>query len=291
MAFVELDSVSKRYGDKIVLSDISFCVGEREVVSLLGVNGAGKTTTINMILGLEAPTSGQITLFSGSPMLPKNRLHVGVTPQGTQFPESLKVKELVELVAAHYPNPMVSQQVIEQFDLSDIWSETAINLSGGQKRRVALALSFVGNPKVVFLDEPTTGLDISARQHIWAGINAFKASGGSVFLTTHYLEEAEALSTRVLILEKGRISHQGAVSDILSLAGLVRVCFQAESVPEDLSYVDQLERRDNDFTLHTQNSDQLIRQLVDRKVAFKNLEIRHNRLEDAFMLVAKEEVK
>jgi len=287
-AIIHLNNVHKSFGDKNVICGIDAKIQAGEVVALLGVNGAGKTTMINMILGIEEPSNGEILLFGGNPKHAKNRQKIGATPQNTEFPETLKVKEVLELIAKHYDNPIPLEQAASQFSLTDILDQLCGGLSGGQKRRVALALAFMGKPECVFLDEPTTGLDVESRQKVWRHIQDYVKQGGSLFLTTHYLEEAEALATRVLILENGKISKDGSVNEIKKLAGLARIIFNGASVPSNLKHIEKSEHAGDKIILHTHNTDALIREIVSNNIAFENLEIKHNSLEQAFIMMAEE---
>lgn len=286
---ITLTNINKQFGDKIIINDINASIYPGEVVALLGVNGAGKTTMINMMLGLETPSSGEIKLFGGSPKKPKNREHTGATPQDTQFPEGVTVIEALNFIAAHYATSWPTHKITNQFGLEDILDERCNSLSGGQKRRVALALAFIGKPKCVFLDEPTTGLDVESRKRIWASIQHYVNEGNTLFLTTHYLEEAEALATRILILDKGKIKHDGSVKAIKQLAGMSRVVFNSAQPLPKLTHVEKVENNQQQYILHTKNSDELVRELVTQKVPFQQLEIVENSLEQAFIHLAEEQ--
>ncbi|MER3483827.1 MAG: ABC transporter ATP-binding protein, partial [Meiothermus sp.] len=154
-------------------------------------------------------------------------------------------------------------------------------LSGGQKRRLAVALAFSGNPKLVILDEPTTGLDVKARRALWDGVKRYQAKGGTVLLTTHYLEEAEALASRVAVIDKGRLVAEGTVAEIKARVGLKRVCFSGSEVPE-LPSISRSEQENGIITLYTTDSDTVVRQLVARNLPFSELEVQPVSLEQAF---------
>ena len=213
-SIIQLNNIHKSFKQKKVLKGLSFDVKEGECIALLGCNGAGKTTTLNILLGLEQADSGQVSILGGEPGSLNVKTELGVTPQGTDFPEGLKVKEILELVAAHYPDPIGVEDAINQFSLQTIANQVSAGLSYGQKRRVAVALAFIGKPQLIFLDEPTTGLDVQSRHGLWDIINAYVKSGGTLVLTTHYLDEAEYLASRVLVLDDGMIRTQGTVAQI-----------------------------------------------------------------------------
>ena len=286
--FVKLENLKKIYNKIEVVGGINTHIDAGEVVCLLGVNGAGKTTTINMMLGLEKPTSGNVLLFGGNPKDPKNRRKLGMTAQDTEFPEGLTVKEILNLVSAHFTNPYNMDEICKKFDIKPVMHQFASQLSGGQKQRVALALAFIGNPKIVFLDEPTTGLDVESRQIIWRFIKQFIKSGGTLFLTTHYLEEAEALATRILLLEQGKIKYEGSVNDFKALAGTKKIKFNATKQNLKLSSAKKIILSDDQYTIETDNTDSLIKELVKDNVDFKNLEIIDISLESAFINMLKD---
>src|SRR5262245_12656355 len=159
--------VSRRYGDVLALDRVSLDVHPGEIVGLLGPNGAGKSTLLNLLAGLRRPSSGKVELFGGDPRDPARRKKLGVTPQETGLPSTLKVAECVEFVARHFSDPVPTGELIDRFGLSEVARRQTGGLSGGQKRRLAVALAFVGRPRLVLLDEPTTGLDVTARRALW----------------------------------------------------------------------------------------------------------------------------
>ena len=188
-AIVTVDHVTRRFGPVVALDDVSMTVGAGELVGILGPNGAGKSTLLNLVDGLRHPTSGTVRLFGGDPRAAASRAALGTTPQETGLPATLKVREVIDFVAGHYDSPVPTAELLAQFDLVDLANRQTGGLSGGQKRRLAVALSLVGRPRLVLLDEPTTGLDVGARQSLWAAIRSYHDDGGTVLLTSHYLEE------------------------------------------------------------------------------------------------------
>ena len=282
MPVAELNKVEKRYGTVEALRGVDLAVESGELVALLGPNGAGKTTAVNVLLGQRKPDNGTARLFGRNPTEPAARALAGVTPQQTAFPQNLKVREVVDLVQAHYPEPRPGERLLERFGLADLASRSAGGLSGGQQRRLALALAFAGNPKVVFLDEPTAGVDVGARRNLWTGIRSFVDAGGTVLLTTHYLEEAEALASRIVVIHSGSIVAEGSVAEITASVGLSQVRLRAEVLPE-LVNADRVERHNGTHVIYTADPDALVQELAAAGVPFEGLEINRAGLEEAFL--------
>ena len=218
MIAAALRRVSKRFGEKVALDDVDLAVGAGEVVALLGPNGAGKTTALSLLLGLRRPDSGSAEIFGVDPCRPGARVAVGVTPQEAGFPPTLRVREIVDLVRAHFPFPAPTDELLERFGLAAVARRQAGGLSGGERRRLAVALAFAGEPAALFLDEPTAGLDVESRRAVWAEIDQYSSDGGTVLLTTHHLEEAERLATRVVLLAQGRIVADGTAAQLAGRA-------------------------------------------------------------------------
>lgn len=209
----ELVGVSKSFHTIRALDRLDLTVNRGEILALLGPNGAGKTTALRILLGLRRPDAGSVRLFGLDPKRVEARQLVGCTPQETNFPLTLRVRELVDLVRAHYPAPLAYDQLEDRFDLRGFGRRQVGGLSGGERRRVACALAYAGDPELVVLDEPSTGLDVESRLHIWQSI---RDQGRTTLLTTHYLEEAAALATRVAIIRAGKLVATGSVDDIAS---------------------------------------------------------------------------
>ena len=208
----ELRGVTKRFGATTALDGVSLEVREGETLALLGANGAGKSTALAVLLGLRAPDAGEARLFGGDPRRPSSRRRVGVALQEAAFPATLRVREVVELVRAHYERPVISAALIERFELGRLVSRQVGGLSGGERRRVAVALAFAGSPRLVVLDEPTAGLDPEARHMVEEAVEAHVRSGGALLLTTHRLEEVDALATRAVVMGEGRVIGERAGS-------------------------------------------------------------------------------
>ncbi|MBE1593126.1 ABC transporter ATP-binding protein [Nonomuraea angiospora] len=279
---------TRRYGDVLALDRVSLDIRAGELVGLLGPNGAGKSTLINLFVGLRRPTSGTVELLGGSPQDPVMRRGIGVTPQETGLPESLRVGEIVDFVSAHFPKKVDKGELLARFGLADLVRRQVGGLSGGQKRRLAVALAFAGEPRLVFLDEPTTGLDVEARRSLWEGIRSFHEGGGTVLLTSHYLEEIEALAERVVVVGHGRVLADDTVRAVRDMVGVRRVSLVAESLPE-LPGVIGTEHEDGRTHLMTTDPDRLVVELVRSGTPFSGLEIRPTTLEEAFLTITSKE--
>src|ERR1700757_1338805 len=192
-----LEGVNKNYGQVRALKGVNFRVRAGEVVALLGPNGAGKTTAVKLLLGLLQPNAGKVRVLAGDPRNPENRMRTGAMLQVGRVPETLRVREHIELFSSYYVNPMPVTQVLAASGLAQLSDRKFGELSGGQRQRVLFALALCGNPDLLFLDEPTVGLDVEARRMLWEEIRQLVSRGKTVLLTTHYLQEADALADRV----------------------------------------------------------------------------------------------
>ena len=277
----------KSYATVEALSGVNLDVHKGRLVALLGPNGAGKTTAISLLCGLRRPTSGTVELFGGNPEQPVNRRLLGVTPQDTGFPESLKVREIVDLVRAHYADPVPAEEALHHLGITHLANRQTGGLSGGEKRRLAVALAFVGRPRLVILDEPTTGLDVDSRRALWQVVREYLARGGTVLLTTHYLEEAEALADEVVVIDKGSILAQGSVADITAQVDVTRVRLRVAELP-DLPGVVEIEKERDVTVVYTTDADEFVRRLVHSGAAFSGIEVAPVSLEEAFLRLTSE---
>jgi ABC-2 type transport system ATP-binding protein len=221
---IEVRGLRKSYGDLEAVRGIDFSVRRGEVFGLLGPNGAGKTTTVEILEGYRERTAGEVAVLGEDPQLRSRTLRerVGIVLQSSGIYRHVKVHEALEHFAAFYPHPRDVDEVIELAGLRDKQDAPTRTLSGGQLRRLDFALALVGDPELIFLDEPTTGFDPAARRGAWDTIRALKALGKTVVLTTHYLDEAQALADRVAIIKDGRILVEGAPGELGADEGAVR---------------------------------------------------------------------
>ena len=284
MILAEAHDVGRRYGAVQALDHVSMRVGAGELVGLLGPNGAGKSTLISLITGVRRPDAGRVTLCGGDPRDPASRRALGVTPQETGLPPTLRVREVVDFVGAHFADRVPTAELLDRFGLSNVVKRQTGGLSGGQKRRLAVALAFVGRPRIVVLDEPTTGLDVQARRTLWDGIRTFHDEGGTVLLSSHYLEEIEALAERVLVLGGGRVLADETVEEVRGMVGVHRVSLTTAALPE-LPGVVAVEHADDRTHVLTSDADALVRALIHSGARFAGLEVRPTSLEEAFLAI------
>ncbi|MDA4124738.1 MAG: ABC transporter ATP-binding protein [Thaumarchaeota archaeon] len=218
---IAVDSLSKSYGNLHAVDGISFNVEQGEVFSMLGPNGAGKTTTIEILEGLRQRDAGQVSVLGLDPWAKGYDLHkkIGVIPQGFKFFDYPTPREAIRYYAALFGVKVDADEILKQVILEDAGNVYFMHLSGGQKQKMGMALSLVNDPELVFLDEPTTGLDPAARRAVWEVIRNLRKEGRGVLLTTHYLEEAEELADRVAIMDHGKIITHGTVDEIISKHG------------------------------------------------------------------------
>jgi len=268
MNAVEFSRVSKRFGAIEALRDVSFTVAPGETVALLGPNGAGKTTSLEMLLGLRTPDSGTVCLAGALPRDARARQKLGATPQNTGFPDTLKPIEIAAFVAANYPSPLAVGDVFASFDLTDVANRRLGDLSGGLQRRVAVALAFIGNPEIVVLDEPTTGMDVESRHRLWERLRARDCGRQSVLFTTHYIEEAQVLADRVIVIDRGCVRFNGGSRELRERFGRKRVEYIGNDGP---------------IAALPEDADRYVRDLVLSQVPFRDLTVAAPSLEEAFL--------
>jgi ABC-2 type transport system ATP-binding protein len=221
-AAIECRDLRKTYDGKVeAVRGLSLRIEAGECFGLLGPNGAGKTTTIEILEGLLQPTSGEVTILGRRWQENPRELRewLGISLQETRLSEKLTVRETIELFASFYHEPRPAEDVLRDLQLAEKVDSWVGKLSGGQRQRLAVATALVGNPKVLFLDEPTTGLDPQSRRQLWDIIREFQAKGGTVLLTTHYMDEAERLCDRLAIVDHGRIIAEGTPADLIARLG------------------------------------------------------------------------
>jgi ABC-2 type transport system ATP-binding protein len=283
--------VSKRFGSLVALQSLDLEIRRGELLALLGPNGAGKSTAIAILLGLRRPDSGTATLFGKSPRREDARLGVGVMMQDIGLPAELRVRELIELVSSYYATPLDVDAAVEFAGVEGIAERRYGGLSGGQKRLTQFALAICGAPRLLFLDEPTTHLDHESRMLFWERIRYLVQQGTSVVLTTHYIEEAEALADRVAVIASGRALITGTVSEVRAVAVRQRVeCITTIPIAELRSWpdVDEVTLISDRLVATTQNAVALTQRLISTDPRLRDLEVRRATLAEALSIVTKE---
>jgi ABC-2 type transport system ATP-binding protein len=281
----QLSSVVKRYGNHTAVDGLDLMLHRGEIFALLGPNGAGKSTTISMLLGLTRPDAGRVELFGEDPQQIVARRRIGVMLQSAALPPTLRVGELLRLTSSYYPAPRDEQESAELAGVVDLLRRPYAALSGGQQRRVQFALALCGRPELLFLDEPTVGMDIDARQKLWGAIRHLVAEGAGVVLTTHYLEEAEALADRVCVMARGRVLSEGSVDDLRARVALKRVrCATHLRAADVAAWPEVAEARDEGerLWLSTDRAEALVRRLFDADAQLRELEVQRAGLAEAF---------
>jgi ABC-type multidrug transport system ATPase subunit/peptidoglycan/LPS O-acetylase OafA/YrhL len=289
----ELRGITKKFGKVTALNRIDIQVRSGELLAVLGPNGAGKSTAISLWLGLAEADSGEVTLLGGSPQDIARRQGLGVMMQDVELPKELSPRELVRLASSYYTDPLPLEETLSRAGITAFANKAYGKLSGGQKRQAQFAVAICGQPRVLFLDEPTVGLDVQAREALWASIRRLLAAGCSIVLTTHYLEEAEALAHRVTVIAKGRVLASGSVDDMRALVSCRQIsCESRLSVDEVRSWPGVIEARVDRDRLHITASDAegVVRRLLAADTTLGRLEVRQAGLNEAFNELTKNDI-
>ena len=286
-----LQGVSKNYEAIRALKNVNFTVRAGQVVALLGPNGAGKTTAVKLLLGLIQPSAGKARVFGGDPTNPANRVRAGAMLQVGKVPETLRVREHIDLFSSYYPRPMALEEVLAAAGLEKLRERKFGDLSGGQRQRVLFALAICGNPDLLFLDEPTVGLDVEARRALWDEIRRLVGRGKTVLLTTHYLEEADALADRVAVINQGEIIAEGTPAEIKSQTGgkLIR-CVTRLSLDQllEIPGVSSVKQDREAVEIRAAQAEAVVRFLLARDSMLSGLEVTTAGLEEAFLALTQD---
>jgi len=286
-----LEGVIKNYGEVRALRNVNFAVRAGQVVALLGPNGAGKTTAVKLLLGLILPNSGKTRVFGGDPTNPQNRMRTGAMLQVGRVPETLRVREHIDLFSSYYPDPLPLEEVLATAGLEKLRDRKFGDLSGGQRQRTLFALAICGDPDLLFLDEPTVGLDVEARRALWEEIRRLVERGKTVLLTTHYLEEADALADRIAVINQGEIIAEGTPAEIKSQTSGKRIrCVTALNVASVLQLpgVTAAKQDREAVEIHAAEAESVVRALLARDPTLSGLEITTAGLEEAFLALTQD---
>ncbi len=281
-----LAAATKRYGNVTAVDGIDLDIRRGEILALLGPNGAGKTTSVNLLLGLAVPTSGRAELFGRPPRDVSARRRIGAMLQDARLDGHARVHEVLALYAGYYPEPMSTREALELAGIEDLARRPVAKLSGGQKQRLMFALALCGNPELLFLDEPTAGLDVEARRALWATARTLAEDGRTLLLTTHYLEEADALADRIVVVNRGRIVASGSPEEIKRTVAQRRIrCITrvaAERI-RALPGVSSVSRAGERLEVAAAHPEAVVFELLKLDPDLHDLEVAGARLEEAFI--------
>lgn len=272
-------NINKKYKNKVVLNDINFSIQSGEIVALIGKNGAGKSTFINIITKLIQQDSGQSKIFEKEKF---DRNLIGVMMQENISLDRITVKEIIKLTRTYYRNPMSYQAILALSELQNYTNHPMDKLSGGQKRKLQFALTLAGNPDLIFLDEPTVGMDAESRTKFWERIDELKKQGKTFLITSHYLEELEKVANRFIFLHNQKLIFDGSLTEMGKQLKRVQVAFNSELIEDifnKLPAVLRVSELNHHYTLITSDVNSLITQLVPYLSAIDNLEIRQQNLD------------
>lgn len=276
---LEVKNINKKYKNKVVLNDINFSIQSGEIVALIGKNGAGKSTLINIITKLIQQDSGQSKIFEKEKF---DRNLIGVMMQENISLDRITVKEIIKLIRTYYRNPMSYQAILALSELQNYTNHPMDKLSGGQKRKLQFALTLAGNPDLIFLDEPTVGMDAESRTKFWKHVDELKKQGKTFLITSHYLEELEKVANRFIFLHNQKIIFDGSLNEMGKQLKKVQVTFNSELIEDifnKLPAVLRVSELNHHYTLITSDVNRLITQLVPYLSAIDNLEIRQQNLD------------
>lgn len=285
-----LEQASKRYGAITALDQLSITLYPGEIVALLGPNGAGKSTAIRLLLGLSSASAGTARIFDRDPRRTETRTRIGAMLQVSSVPKTLKVREHLDLFRSYYPAPLAYAELIRIAQLDGLEERLFEALSGGQKQRLLFALAICGDPEIIFLDEPTVGMDIEARRGLWAQIRSLAARGKTILMTTHYLEEADALASRIVVINEGRIVAEGTPAEIKSRGALRTIRCVTSLTPAQLwavAGVISVGQDDGVTTLQAGHAEAAVRELLRLDAELSGLEVTTPGLEEAFLNLLK----
>ncbi len=281
-----LEGAVKRYGAVTALDGIDLEVRRGELLALLGPNGAGKTTAISLLLGLAWPTRGRAEIFGRAPRDIAARRRTGAMLQGAQLGGHARVEEMIALYSGYYPDPLPLTETLRLAGLEDAAKRPVAKLSGGQQQRLRFALAICGDPELLFLDEPTAGMDVEARRILWAAVRGLKQQGRSIVLTTHYLEEADALADRIVVIHHGRVIADGSPADIKRTVAQRRIrCVTSlnEGQIVNLPGVTRIERSGDRTDIVAAHPEAVLREMLRLDPELHDLEVTGARLEEAFL--------
>ncbi len=281
-----LRNVTKKFGRQTALDHLSLELRRGEVVALLGPNGAGKTTAVRLLLGLSRATSGEVSLFGGDPRDRASRTRLGAMLQIGRMPETLRVREHLQLFRSYYPHPRPLHDLISVAGLEGLEHKLFRDLSGGQKQRMLFALALCGDPDLICLDEPTLGMDVEARRAMWEQVRGLAAQGKTILLTTHYLEEADALASRMIVIQQGKVIAEGTPKELKAANSSRTIRCSTSLAPALVAKLDgvlSVEQDGNSLLVRTATPEAVLRTMLAKDDTLSDLEVRAAALDDAFL--------
>jgi ABC-2 type transport system ATP-binding protein len=294
MNAIEVEDLTKIYGTTIAVDCISLNVKRGEIFGMLGRNGAGKTTTIECVIGLREYDKGFVEVLGLNPQKEQKTLfnRVGVQFQEASFQDKIKVSEICRLFESFYKNPYSYKVLLDRFDLSEKTNSYVNNLSGGQRQRLSIILALISNPELVFLDELTTGLDPQARHSMWDYVRELREEGKTIFMTTHYMEEAEYLCDRICIIDNGKIIALGTINEVINSCEIHNeITYESEQdisclLKDRIKQISDIKKEGNKYTVYGKEDcilGKLAYILETEKIGYWNLDIRRPNLDDVFI--------
>lgn len=288
---IKIENLGKRYGDIQAIKGISFEVFKGEIFGIVGPNGAGKTTTIEIMEGLRVQDEGSVEIFGLDPLKNKDELKeiIGVQLQKTAIFDRIKVKEAISFFSSLYKKSLSVDYLLKLFFLEDKKNSYIKNLSGGEHQRLSVALAFINDPQILFLDEPTTGMDPNARRDMWEIIMDCKKNGKTVILTTHYMEEAEKLSDKVAIIDRGKIIAMDKPKELIRLLDApkrIEFKFKDHSYFENLKKIEEIleiKKEGDEFIIYTREPSKVLSKIFSDNLEVEGLKVSDANLEDVFI--------
>ncbi|MBA1434910.1 ABC transporter ATP-binding protein [Bombilactobacillus bombi] len=281
---ITVQNLSTKYGQKVVLENLSFTIQAGEIVGLLGANGAGKTTLIKVLLGMQEINSGQVQILQQNPHSQSIKEQIGVMFQDDLVIKRVRAVELIELARSLYSKPLASKNLEQIADLGKDGKNYVNKLSGGQQRKLNFALALAGDPTLLFLDEPTAGMDTTSRHHFWHYVRQLAAQGKTIIVTSHYLAEIEDIATRILFLKNHKLIHDGSLADLRANFSYKSVTFKSNLTPQQLALnsgnLQSYEH--NHYLFVVQDIDQFLQELVSQMSQIHDLQIKETSLDDIF---------
>ncbi|PAD71981.1 MULTISPECIES: ABC transporter ATP-binding protein [Paenibacillus] len=286
----ELKQVTKTFGGKRAVDQVSFTIHRGSITAILGPNGAGKSTAISMMLGLASPSEGEVLLLGQNPRSLEVRQQIGAMLQEVSVMDGLRTREVIQLIRGYYPNPLPMDEIVRLSGLTpEELKQWAVKMSGGQKRKLIFALAIAGNPELLFFDEPTVGLDTTARRTFWNTAKQLAERGKTILFTTHYLQEADDIAERVLLFNQGRVIADGDPKDIKARLTRRALSFISDQKPESIREllphtlgITDLFVEDGRIHIVTDDTDGTLSVLYREGVGMRDIRIEQGSLDEAF---------